>query len=189
MQERRLIAKVRTGDPKAERMLYDQHVDRVYRLAHRMTGDAALAEDLTQETFLRAFARLADFRGDAALATWIHAIAVRVVLNALRKVRRLRRYETDLADDAGDRLATEPDDPELRRRLHRAIARLSDELRLVFVMHDVEGYKHTEIAAALAVPVGTSKNRLFRARRSIRAALAGDGGAAAGRDVSQEGAS
>jgi RNA polymerase sigma-70 factor (ECF subfamily) len=183
LNESRVIARARAGDPDAERALFAAHVDRVYRLAFRMTGDADLAEDMTQETFLRAFAKLEEFRGDAALSTWLHAITTRVVLNGLRKVRRLRHRETDL-EQMAEPPAPADDDPELRRLLHRIIDTLKDELRMVFVMHDVEGYKHTEIAAALAIPVGTSKNRLFRARREIRTELA-----RAGLDLAREDAS
>jgi RNA polymerase sigma-70 factor (ECF subfamily) len=183
VKERRLIARASRGDPSAERALYETHVDRVFRLAYRMTGDAELAEDLTQETFVRAFAKLTGFRGDAALATWLHSITTRVVLNALRKVRRLRERETDL-DQVEEPPAAATEDHELRRLLHREIDALEDDLRLVFVMHDVEGFKHAEIAAALEIPAGTSKNRLFRARRAIRAGLA-----RAGLDLAREDAS
>jgi len=183
LDESRIIARARAGDPAAERALYDAHVDRVYRLAHRMTGDAALAEDMTQEVFLRVFVKLEEFRGDAALSTWLHAITTRVVLNGLRKVRRLRDREIGL-EAAPERPAPAEIDPELRRMLHRAIDELKEELRMVFVMHDAEGFKHAEIAGALDIPVGTSKNRLFRARREIRAGLA-----RAGFDPAQENAS
>lgn len=107
MGSNQLVAQARAGDPAAERALFEAHVDRVYRLAFRMTGDTDLAEDRTQETFRRAFAKLEEFRGDAALSTWLHAITTRVVLNGLRKVRRLRQRETAL-DAAGDRPAPAP---------------------------------------------------------------------------------
>src|SRR2546426_116847 len=100
VDERELIARVRTGDGAAERVLYDAHVDRVYRLAYRLAGDDELAREFTQDTFVRAFERLGSFRGEAKLSTWLHAIATSVVLNGLRKVKRLRR-ETDLEDAGG----------------------------------------------------------------------------------------
>jgi RNA polymerase sigma-70 factor (ECF subfamily) len=171
VDEREVIARVRAGDGAAERALYEAHVDRVYRLAYRMAGDDELAREFTQETFIRAFERLASFRGEAALSTWLHAIATSVVLNGLRKVKRARDRETDLgaADGvAGGARAAEPD---LKDRLHRAIDELPERYRLVFVMHDVEGYTHEEIGAALGVETGTSKAQLSRARAKLRAAL------------------
>ncbi len=174
MDERDLIARVRAGDGAAERALYDTHVDRVYRLAYRLAGDDDLARDFTQETFIRAFERLDSFRGESALSTWLHAIATSVVLNGLRKVKRFRGREADLeAADAvpggGGRRAAEPD---LKERLHRAIDGLPEKYRMVFVMHDVEGYTHEEIGVALGVETGTSKAQLSRARAKLREALA-----------------
>ncbi len=93
MTDEALIAGIRSGDPRAERTLYDRHVDRVYRLAHRMTRDETLARDFTQDAFVRAFEKIGDFRGDSSLATWLHAIAVSVILNGLKKVKRIRSRE------------------------------------------------------------------------------------------------
>ncbi len=172
MDEREVIARVRAGDGAAERALYEAHVDRVYRLAYRLTGDDDLARDFTQETFIRAFERLASFRGDSALSTWLHSIATSVVLNGLRKLKRFRGREADLetADRvAAGRRSTEPD---LKERLDRAIDDLPERYRMVFVMHDVEGYTHEEIGVALGVETGTSKAQLSRARAKLRAALA-----------------
>lgn len=171
MEERQLIERVLAGDAAAERKLYDAHVDRIYRLAYRMTGDETMAADCTQDTFIRAFDRLAGFEGRAALATWLHTIAVSVILNRLRKVKRLRRREAELDKLPAGAAAVRPIDLELKIRLHTAIDKLEDCLRLVFVMHDVEGYKHREIAAILNVPEGTSKNRLFRAHQLLRQEL------------------
>jgi RNA polymerase sigma-70 factor (ECF subfamily) len=172
--EAQLIDRARRGDPRAERRLYDAHVDRVWRLAYRMTGDRALAEDLTQETFLRVFDGLAGFRGDAALSTWLHAIAMRTVIGGLRKIRRLRDHESDL-DDPPDPPAPRRPDAELRLLLDEAIAALPDPLRVVFLLHDVEGFKHREIADGLDIPAGTSKARLHRARAWLRDYLARTG--------------
>jgi RNA polymerase sigma-70 factor (ECF subfamily) len=171
VSELQLIARARQGDPAAERAIYDTHVDRVFRLAYRMTGDQSLAEDLTQETFLKAFGSLAAFRGEAALSTWLHAIATRTVLSGLRKVRRLRDREADL--EVLPELPAPPRrDAELRFLLDEAIDALPEDLRLVFLMHDVEGFKHHEIAAGLDTTTGTSKSRLHRARAALRDYLA-----------------
>ena len=171
MDERQMIERVLAGDATAERSLYDTHVDHIYRLAYRMTGDETMAADCTQDTFIRAFDRLTDFQGRAALSTWLHAIGVSVVLNRLRKVKRLRRREAELDNLPLGAAAVRPADLELKIRLHTAIDKLEDSLRLVFIMHDVEGYKHREIAAILNVPEGTSKNRLFRAHQLLREEL------------------
>lgn len=172
MEDRQLVARCLSGDALAERALYDAHVERVYRLAFRLTGDSDLAEDCTQETFIRAFERLEQYRGDSSLATWLHTIAMSVTLNGMRKVKRI----TTRLDDLGDShlVAHEPRmaAPDLKARLREAIDRLSDKLRVVFVMHDVEGFTHEEIGGALGIPTGTSKARLFDARAKLRVALA-----------------
>lgn len=178
MEDHQLIARVLGGDASAERELYETHVERVYRLAYRMTGDETAAEDYTQETFLRTFNHLQDFRGRSALSTWIHSIAVSVVLSGLRKVKRLRSREVELSDAVSHRAAAGATDPALRMRLHRAIDSLPDDLRLPFVMHDVEGYRHREIAEILNIPSGTAKSRLFRARQELRDRLGGAEGLA-----------
>lgn len=171
MTEARLIERVLDGDEGAARELYDAHVDRVHRLAYRMAGDEDLAREFTQESFIRGFERLHQFRGDAALATWLHSITVSVTLNGLRKVKRTRNREVELDGAAPGRTGT-PVEPDLRQRLHRAVDGLPEIYRSVFVMHDVEGYTHDEIGHALDVATGTSKARLFRARRMLREELA-----------------
>ncbi len=172
MDERELIARVRAGDGAAERALYDAHVDRVYRLAYRLAGDDELARELTQDTFVRAFERLGSFRGESKLSTWLHAVATSVVLNGLRKAKRLRQRETDLDEATGISGGPPPAEPDLKRRLAQAIDRLPKGYRIVFVMHDVEGYTHEEIGAALGIETGTSKAQLSRARGKLREALA-----------------
>ena len=172
MSEPDLIARVLAGDRTAARDLYDAHSPRVFRLAFRLTGDADLAREFTQDTFVRAFAQLAKFRGDAALSTWLHRITVTVVANAMRKVKRFRERETDLEDVhpiGSDGTAV---DPVLRERLHRAIDDLPEIYRTTLIMHDIEGYTHAEIAEFLGIAEGTSKSRLFEARGRLRLALA-----------------
>jgi RNA polymerase sigma-70 factor (ECF subfamily) len=172
LDETQLVAAVLAGQASAERELYDRHVDRVYRLAFRMAGDDTLARDFTQDTFVRAFGRLADFRGEASLATWLHTIAVSVILNGLKKVRRIRAREVD-GDELPDVPVTRRDaEPDLKLKLARAIDALPEGYRMVFVMHDVEGYTHEEIGRALGVKPGTSKAQLFRARARLRSELA-----------------
>ena len=170
--EHALIARVLDGDRSATRALYDAHVDRVHRLAFRLTGDDDLARELTQETFIRAFQQLPRFRGDSALATWLYRVTVSVASNMRRRYRR-RERETDLtaAADLADG-APPHADPDLRDRMAAAIDALPEIYRTTFVMHDVEGYTHPEIAKVLGVAEGTSKSRLFIARGMLRSALA-----------------
>jgi RNA polymerase sigma-70 factor (ECF subfamily) len=173
VDEREVIARVRAGDAVAERQLYDAHVDRIYRLAYRLAGGDDLAQDFTQETFIRAFERIEGFRGEAAFGTWLYAIATSVILNGLRKVKRFRTREADLDDAAAIGAVSADADPDLKEKLASAVGGLPLKYRTVFVMHDVEGYTHEEIGAALGVPAGTSKAQLSRARARLREALAG----------------
>ncbi len=167
-----LVAAVLRGEADAERMLYDRHVDRLYRLACRMSGDETLARDFVQDAFVRAFDKLADFRGDSSLATWLHAVTTSVVLNGLKKVKRLHSREA--SDDELEYVASAQRDaePDLKVKLARAIDALPQGYRAVFVMHDVEGYTHEEIGQALGIRPGTSKAQLFRARARLRTELA-----------------
>jgi RNA polymerase sigma-70 factor, ECF subfamily len=172
VEERELIGRVLAGDSSAERALYDAHVDRVFRLVYRMAGDMDRAQDYTQETFIRAFSRLRDFRGEAALSTWLGSIAISITLNGLRKVRRQNEREVALDDAVSAGGGTREAEPDLKERLSRAIDGLPEGYRAVFVMHDVEGYTHEEIATSLGVHPGTSKAQLFRARARLRESLA-----------------
>jgi RNA polymerase sigma-70 factor (ECF subfamily) len=172
VDETSLIARAVRGDAAAERALYDAHVDRIYRLAFRLTGDGDAARDVTQDTFIRAFSRLGEFRGESALGSWLHSIAFSVGMNAVRTAKRraarVEPIEGGLAVAATSRRA----EPDLRERLAEAIDGLPDGYRAVFVMHDVEGYTHEEIGAALGIASGTSKAQLFRARAKLRTQLA-----------------
>ncbi len=173
MQEHQLIARIETGDAAAERALYDLHVDTVFRLAYRMTGDEAMAEEMTQDTFLRAFDRLSDWRGEAPFGAWLRAVTVSVVLNGLRRAKPRRERET-LVDDTARLAASVPaEDLDLRRVLGEAVDTLPEHHRLVFVMHEMEGYTHQEIARAMGTRVGTAKAHLSRARARLREILSG----------------
>jgi RNA polymerase sigma-70 factor (ECF subfamily) len=167
-----LIDRVLAGDPGAERVLYDAHVDRVFRLVYRMAGDADRAQDWVQETFIRAFQKLGEFRRESTLSTWLCSIAISVSLNGLRKVKRSRDRETSLDDAAPVGFTPREADPDLKTRMAQAIDALPEGYRTVFVMHDVEGFTHEEIGQALGVQAGTSKAQLFRARAKLRTALA-----------------
>jgi RNA polymerase sigma-70 factor (ECF subfamily) len=172
VRDQELIGRVLAGDPSAERALYDAHVDRVFRLVYRMAGDLDRAQDYTQETFIRAFSRLGEFRGEAALSTWLGSIAISITLNGLRKVKRAMEREVMLDDALMTARITPAAEPDLKDRLAKAIDELPEGYRVVFVMHDVEGYTHEEISSSLGVHPGTSKAQLFRARARLRESLA-----------------
>ena len=173
--ETRLIGRVLGGDRRAGRELYDAHAPRVYRLVYRLCGDDDLAQEFTQEAFIRAFERLDRFRGESAFSTWLHRIAVTVTSNGMRKVRRLRDRESaiDLDFPAGPGSdGSQRSEPDLRSRMREAIDALPEIYRTTLVMHDIEGYTHSEIANILDVPEGTCKSRLSAARAQLRRALA-----------------
>ena len=168
MTEPQLVERVRDGDHAAARELYDAHVERVFRICYRFAGEDHLAQDFTQETFVRAFTKIDTFRGEAAFGTWIGSIAASVSLNGLRKVKRFRGRETELADDF--RAAPPPSrlEPDLEAKLTRAVDDLPEGYRTVFILHDLEGYTHEEIGDMLGIQSGTSKSQLFRARARLR---------------------
>ena len=171
VDEAELIERVLSGDMRAARQLYDAYVGPVHRLARRMTADDALAEDATQEAFIRVFRGLRDFRRDSSLSTWIHRIAVSAILNAIRGRKRwsARRAEIEEAEHVPmQRPVAEPD---LRDRLYAAIDALPDIYRSVFVLSQIEGHTHEEIGTLLRIPSGTSKARLSEARSQLRLAL------------------
>ena len=166
-----LVRRAQAGDAVAFRELYRAHAGRVFAVCLRMAGDRAEAEELTQDVFVRAWERLRQFRGDSAFGTWLHRLAVNVVLMARRaRGRREQRVVPVPEPAAVERPAAGPG-PGLSIDLERALAKLPDGARDVFVLHDVEGYRHAEIAAMLGIAEGTSKAQLFRARRLLREAL------------------
>jgi RNA polymerase sigma-70 factor (ECF subfamily) len=171
VNERQLIARVIAGDRLAGRALYDTHAPRVYSLAYRLSGDAEKAREFTQDTFIRAFSRLAQFRGDAAFSTWLHRITVTVVSNARRSEVRIAR-EVALDEASSIEMSAPEAEPDLKECIARAVEDLSEVYRTTLVMHDIEGYTHAEIAEILGVPEGTCKSRLSAARAQLRVALA-----------------
>ena len=170
--QRALIERARRGDASAHRALYDTHVEPIYRLTFRLTGVEHLAREVTQNTFVRAFASLDGFRGDSAFGTWLHAIAVSLSLNEIRRRKRDWARNAPLEDATGLGESASSSDPLLREKVMEAVNDLPGGCRTVFMMHDAEGYTHQEIAAALGVAVGTSKAQLSRARGKLRIALA-----------------
>lgn len=170
--QRALVERARRGDDSAHRALYDTHVEHIYRLTYRLTGVEHLARDVTQDTFVRAFASMDGFRGDSAFGTWLHKIAVSLSLNEIRRSKRERARNAPLDDAMALSRSAPHSDPVMREKLMKAVNDLPEGCRTVFMMHDAEGYTHEEIAASLGVVVGTSKAQLARARGRLRIALA-----------------
>jgi RNA polymerase sigma-70 factor (ECF subfamily) len=170
-EERRLVRQAQAGDMAAFEELHRRNVGRVYALCVRLCGDRALAEELAQDVFVRAWERLGTFRGDSAFSSWLHPITVNVALSE-RRARRRRTARVMTTDDLTPfEKPTRTPGPEAGLDLEKALATLPPGARSVFVLHDVEGYRHQEIADLTGVAEGTSKAQLHRARRMLREAL------------------
>ncbi len=172
----RLVEKARAGDVAAFEALYRLHAERVYALCLRMSGNAQEAEELTQDAFVRAWEKLDTFRGQSAFSSWLHRLTVNVVLGCWRSKGRHRERVVAIADvtSRGDVIQTERGkhpEPRLAVDLERAIAGLPAGARTVFVLHDIEGHRHKDIAEMTGLAVGTSKTQLHRARKLLRKAL------------------
>jgi RNA polymerase sigma-70 factor (ECF subfamily) len=180
MPEAEAIRLAQQGNAEAFERLYSLHSRRVYSLCLRMVSNTAEAEDLTQEAFLQLFRKIATFRGESAFSTWLHRLAVNVVLMRLRK-------KTAIVSSLDE--ITEPDDessgprrdfggPDLRlagsidrMNLQRAIEQLPAGYKSVFVLHDMQGYEHNEIAVIMGCSIGNSKSQLHKARMRLRELL------------------
>jgi RNA polymerase sigma-70 factor (ECF subfamily) len=176
--ETQFIARAQRGEEEAFAALFEAHKRRVYSLCLRMTGNTAEAEDLTQEAFLQLFRKISTFRGESAFSTWLHRLAVNVVLMHLRKkgLQQISLDEVDTSQDEPIKRDYGSDDRRLtgsvdRIGLQKAIADLPPGYRAVFVLHDVEGYEHNEIAEIMKCSVGNSKSQLHKARMKLRERL------------------
>ncbi len=179
--ETQLIARAQKGDEAAFEALFEAHKRRVFSLCLRMTSNTAEAEDLTQEAFLQLFRKISTFRGESAFSTWLHRLAVNVVLMHLRKkgLQQVSLDEVDTSRDEPVKRDYGDDDRRLlgaidRITLTRAIGGLPPGYRTVFVLHDVEGYEHNEIAEIMNCSVGNSKSQLHKARMKLRDGLRQD---------------
>ena len=158
------------GDRRAFERLYRAHVDRVFSICARMLGDRVSAEEVTQDVFVRVWDKLPGFRGESAFATWLHRVAVNVILTQ-RKAVGVHQARTVDDEQAVDRAPAAPVSVGDRIDLESAMARLPTGARRIFVLHDVEGFTHEEIGLRLGITPGGSKAQLHRARMLLRAAL------------------
>jgi RNA polymerase sigma-70 factor (ECF subfamily) len=176
--DRLLVARCRRGDLSAFEDVYTKYGSRLYTVAYRVTGSAADAEDLVQEVFLIAYRRLDTFRGEAALGTWLHRIAVNASLDHLRSKQGRREQATESLDAPGQAEPAapgswRPDTALDRIDLERAIAQLPPSYRSAFVLHDVQGLEHHEVGDTLGIAEGTSKSLVHKARARLRTLLRG----------------
>jgi RNA polymerase sigma-70 factor (ECF subfamily) len=165
IDERALIKKAQRSDARAFEALYKLHIDRVYGICLRMTGNVSEAEDCAQEAFIQAWKKMGKFRGDSAFSTWLHRVAVNTVLGRIRKSKREQDRIMAVTDTAPPTVAT-GDTGELRD-LSEAVDRLPQGARNVFVLHAVYGYSHDETGEMLGIATGTSKAQLHRAKRLL----------------------
>ena len=165
-----LIQRAIDGDERAMRQLWSQHAPHIDADVRRLVGNADDAVDIAQEVWIQIFRALPTYRGDSQFGTWAHRIAVNRTLNALRRTRRLAKLETDIDEDTAS-VDHGSDRALLAQTIEDAASRLSPGARTVFLMHDVEGYTHEEIAAELGITPGGSKSQLFKARARLRKML------------------
>jgi len=178
LTEAEAIERAKQGDAEAFEFLYNLHKRRVYSLCLRMTGNTAAAEDLTQDAFLQLFRKIGTFRGESAFSTWLHRMSVNVVLMQLRKksLPVVPIDETTDGDEEAPRKEPGAQDERLagsidRLRLQRAVDELPPGYRTIFVLHDVQGYEHNEIAGMVGCSIGNSKSQLHKARLKLRELL------------------
>jgi RNA polymerase sigma-70 factor (ECF subfamily) len=179
MSETEAIDRAQQGDAESFEFLYKLHKKRVYSLCLRMIRDVEAAEDLTQEAFLQLYRKIASFRGESAFSTWLHRLTVNVVLMRIRKRVLPEVYLEDTLEpneDGGPQKDYGSEDQVLagsidRVILERVVESLAPGYRIIFVLHDVEGYEHNEIAEMLGCSVGTCKSQLHRARMILRGQL------------------
>jgi RNA polymerase sigma-70 factor (ECF subfamily) len=159
------------GDERAMQRLWSQHAPHIDAVVRRLCGDPELAADISQEVWMQIFRALPSYRGDSQFGTWAHRIAVNRTLNALRKIRRIAKLETEIQDDSA---MTELDSDRkfVAESIEQAMNKLSPGARAVFVLHDIEGYTHGEIGEELGITPGGSKSQLFKARARLRTLLA-----------------
>ena len=166
-----VVQRAQAGDVDAFEILYREHAGRVFALCLRLTGDRNEATELMQDVFIRAWRKLSSFRGDSAFYSWLHRLAVNTMLENARTDRRRTARVLPMEDTSRLAGAARSAGVELKMDMEQAIASLPRGARMAFVLHDVEGFQHQEIAERLSVSVGTIKAQLHRARRLLREKL------------------
>jgi RNA polymerase sigma-70 factor (ECF subfamily) len=166
-----IVRRAIDGDERAMRLLWNQHAPHVDAVVRRLAPDPDLAEDIAQEVWIQIFRALPSWRGDAKFSTWVHRVAINRTLNALRRTRRLAAVETGIEEDSAS-VEQDGDRSMLAASIEAAARQLSPGARTVFLLHDVEGYTHEEIATELGITPGGSKSQLFKARAKLRRLLA-----------------
>jgi len=166
-----IVRRAIEGDERAMRLLWNQHAQHVDAVVRRLAGDPDLAQDIAQEVWIQIFRALPSWRGDSKFSTWVHRVAINRALNALRRTRRQAFMETGIEEDSAV-VEQDSDRSMLAQTIEDAARKLSPGARTVFLLHDVEGYTHEEIATELGITSGGSKSQLFKARAKLRRLLA-----------------
>lgn len=161
-----LVSRVKQNDIQAFEQLYRLHIGRVYGLCFRLAANRELAEEFAQEAFVRAWQKIRTFRGDSAFSSWLYRLTTNLVLSHLRK----KQHQLISLDDAGEAINSR--EPQLETGkimdMEQAISKLPDGARMIFVLHDIEGHQHNEIAELTGLAIGTTKAQLHRARQLLR---------------------
>ncbi|HTK82541.1 MAG TPA: sigma-70 family RNA polymerase sigma factor [Bacteroidota bacterium] len=165
------VTRAREGDREAFEILYRRHVGRVHAVCFRIVANQSRAEELTQQVFIRAWETLGSFRGESAFASWLYRVTVNVVLVDIRSEKR--RTSRITAHESLDRYEEthHRSSPETSMDIEEAIAELPSQARVIFVLHDIEGYQHDEIAEMMGLAIGTTKSQLHRARKLLKVRL------------------
>lgn len=166
-----IVRLAQAGDVTAFEQVYREHEGRVYALCLRLASDRSKAEELTQDVFVKIWETIGSFRGESAFSSWLHRVAVNVALAGFRSESRYRQRVASVDDLESHDQGSAPHNPGEAIDLEEAVSRLPQQARIIFVLHDVEGYRHEEIASRLGLAVGTSKAQLHRARKLLREVL------------------
>lgn len=166
-----IVRRAIDGDERAMRVLWNQHAPHVDAVVRRLAADPDLAQDIAQEVWIQIFRALPSWRGDAKFSTWLHRVAINRALNALRRTRRLSAIETEIGEESAS-VEQDSERSMLAQTIEDATRQLAPGARTVFLLHDVEGYTHEEIATELGITPGGSKSQLFKARAKLRRLLA-----------------
>jgi RNA polymerase sigma-70 factor (ECF subfamily) len=168
-KERELVARIKEGDMDAFRELVEMHRDRIYAFVFYMTGDRSDADDITQETFIKAYKGLSKFRGDSSVYTWLHRIAMNLCIDRVRKLKK--RKEVPLSEIIPSHVEEpfrEAERSELRRIIEVALSGIPEKQRVILIMYEIQGFSYEEIASILGCPIGTVRSRLHKARNGLR---------------------